>query len=429
MIDDEDKRNIAIQRLRSGEAERSIDETDERARKLAGEVEKRIERSKKLGVEGTGRSRSSREHRHIDSAGPSLPTEHLDEYDALTEDNERWVAQRGIQSLELDDLLDPDELREIESWDPLGRERWSPDDFLTVGACAAIGLIATVFDDQIDAVTKSALSGLGGTSVMRKLENRGKNLPIDYTGPGFGGKGHRMRSAGHDIGRPWAALKQIMDGEFHGIAWDSGVMQDVVKTSSRPGSAPFLPQSLPEALVSWMCHLGADVVTPMSLPLPWWSKLYESPHRDLRKLAANLYDPVDAGTGLNMRSAFLSKSIPVAANEVVVRTKVHLDRYSQRGTFGSLSENTKLRRDEMLLAAQGALGASALGKTAVVLVATKNPLGIRHLNAPALARTGFLGFKVVREYRRRRADRSIPSWDALLIEGANPWELPVVNSL
>lgn len=37
-----------------------------------------------------------------------------------------------------------------------------------------------------------------------------------------------------------------------------------------------------EALTLWGKHLAADVVTPMSLPLPWWTLLYERPERDLR---------------------------------------------------------------------------------------------------------------------------------------------------
>lgn len=44
-----------------------------------------------------------------------------------------------------------------------------------------------------------------------------------------------------------------------------------------------------EALTLWGKHLAADVVTPMSLPLPWWTLLYERPERDLRKFAYDAY--------------------------------------------------------------------------------------------------------------------------------------------
>ncbi len=47
----------------------------------------------------------------------------------------------------------------------------------------------------------------------------------------------------------------------------------------------------------------------------------------------------------------------------------------------------------------------------------------RHLNSPALARVGWQAVKVMREHRRRREAREVPSWEQLIRVQAPPWEL------
>jgi hypothetical protein len=87
-----------------------------------------------------------------------------------------------------------------------------------------------------------------------------------------------------------------------------------------------------------------------------------------------------------------------------------------------LSTNESLRRNEMLLAAHATTGLAAVGKV-VFSAPGENLLALRHLNAPALARAGYVGLKVVREHRRRAAGRRVPTWDELLREVTIPWEL------
>lgn len=332
----------------------------------------------------------------------------------LTAANRSWLMDAGLSDLALEDVLSAAELDELESFDPLGRERWCVGDFVTVGGCAAIGVLAAIFDDQIDLAVKSGLRGLGQSDVVRGWEKAGKQLPVDYTGPGFGGPGHRVRSAGHDIGRPFAALRQIVNGEFTGTEWIDGVQHPVVVGG-------FAPHTMPEALVLWLKHLVADLVTTTSLPLPWWSELYECDSRDLRKLAHSLYNPGD-GTGLNVRSVMLSKTLPVITTEIVIGVKVHFDARSRRGSFGPLTGDEKLRRNEMLLAGHAATGLASIGKV-VVTAPGENLLGLRHLNAPALARVGWQAVKVVREHDRRRKARQVPSWEQLIRMQAPPWEI------
>ena len=77
----------------------------------------------------------------------------------------------------------------------------------------------------------------------------------------------------------------------------------------------------------------------------------------------------------------------------------------------------------MLLAGHEATGLASVGKSAVVGYSTKNPLTVKHLNAPVVARVGWQAVKVTPDYRRRREAWRIPTWEDLIAEQTLPWEL------
>lgn len=413
MTDPEVVTNIAAQKLRADAVASEVHELSEQADELETAAARLRAELAQRGVEVAPAA---------DEPGDDIPTPvEVPGWDQLTAANRAWLDSAGMADVTVDDLLTAEQLDELERFDPKGRERWTAGDFVTVGGCGVIGLLATVFDDQIDAAVKTGLAGLGQTGLFQDLERQGKQLPIDYTGQKFGGAGHRVRSGGHDIGRPWEALRQIREGTFHGVYWDHGQAFDFFSTTT-PDRKPYLPHDLPEASVLWLMHLGADLVTTTSLPLPWWSKLYECDNRHLRKLAHDLYNP-KGQAGLNVRSMMMSKALPVISTELIVGVKVHLDARSADGSLLRLTQNQQLRRDEMLLAGHAATGLAALGKAGVVAFSGAGPLALRHVNAPALARTGFLGWKVMREHRRRVAEYHVPSWDEILVGKTLPWEL------
>jgi hypothetical protein len=408
MTEEDVRANIAAQRMRAKAAERAAEELADDVEEVEAEAAAAREFLTERGV----------------SAGDSLattgeadaePQTELGSWEEMTAANRSWLTQAGLEDLSLDQLLTPEQLDELESFDPKGRERWSAGDFVTVGGCAVLGVLATAFDDQVDKAVKLGLQGVGKTRVLKAWEKQGKQLPIDYTGPKFGGPGHRVRSAGHDIGRPFEALAQIRDGTFRGVYWEHG---ELVRVAVK---GPWAARSPQEALVVWLKHISADLVTTCSLPLPWWSKLYECDSRDLRKLAHDLYLPSD-GFGMNLRSMLISKTLPVITSELIVGVKVHLDARERAGKWGRLSANETLRRNEMLLAAHATTGLAAVGKVLFVGYGG-DLLALRHLNAPALARAGYVGLKVVREHRRRTAGRRVPTWDELLHQTTLPWEL------
>lgn len=419
--DDDVALNVAAQRKRAEELSLRLDDADARAAALEESSADAERFLSERGVQ-TPQARPGPSQRPPDSPVA------VESWDALTAANESWLVERDLDGLSLDDVLTTAELDLLESFDALGRERWTPADFATVGACGVLGVLAALFDDQIDAAVKFGLAGIGKTSPLRSFEAAGKRLPIDYTGPGFGGPGHRVRSAGHDIGRPWQALSQIRSGQFQGWEWDHGVRIAKTAMSPAPGGVPYAQHSLGEALVLWLMHLSADYVTTLSLPLPWWSKLYECDSRRVRKLAHDLYNPGGSAVGLNQRSMLLSKSLPVISTEVIVRVKVALDAGTSNGRFGALTANQKLRRNEMLFCGHAATGVASIVKT-VAAAPAENALTLRHLNAPALIRVGFLSVKVLREYQRRRDERAVPSWDDLLLATPFPWELDELSIL
>lgn len=419
--DDDVTLNVAAQRKRAEELSRHLDDADARAAALeasSADAERFL----------SDRGITTPEATQTASQRPPDGYADVDSWEALTAANESWLIDRDWDGLSLDDVLTTSELDLLESFDALGRERWTADDFATVGACGALGLLATLFDDQVDAAVKYGLAGIGKTSPLRGFEAAGKRLPIDYTGPGFGGPGHRVRSAGHDVGRPWQALSQIRSGQFQGWEWDQGMRFAKTALSPTPGGVPYAQHSLAEALVLWLMHLSADYVTTLSLPLPWWSNLYECDNRELRKLAHDLYNPGASQVGLNQRSMLLSKTLPVISTEVIVRVKVALDARTSTGRFGALTANQKLRRNEMLFCGHAATGVASIVKTVAVAPA-EHALTLRHLNPPALIRLGFLSVKVLREYQRRRDERAVPSWDDLLLAEPFPWELDELSIL
>jgi hypothetical protein len=335
-------------------------------------------------------------------------------YEQLTEANDALREQHGWDVVDLDAAITPELRAEYERWQSRQRVAWGLDDVVAVAFAGLIGIAATWFDATIDAAVRERLKRLAGTPLIRGWERDAKRMPIDYMGKGFGGPAHRVRSAGHDIGRPFEALSQIRAGQFRGFRWDHGVAELV--TDNR-----YVPvESVGEALTLWAKHLVADVVTQKSLPLPGWTRLYELPVRDLRKFAHDAYDQ-----GANLRSLSLS-SLPVLSTEIVVRTHVHGRTMLDRRTAILEPAETALRA-ELLLAGHALVGAAALGKAVTLSMAVSPAASFWHINVPVLMRTAMLALQVAGDVRARRRS-PVPSWDVLAL-AVVPWHLAAAEEL
>ncbi|WP_279107612.1 hypothetical protein [Gordonia paraffinivorans] len=205
-------------------------------------------------------------------------------YEELTTYNQQLRAQRGWEFIDLNQALTGPQREAWENWLTKHRLGWRSTDYLAVGATGLVGLLCSCFDSTIDGAVRNHLKKLTDTAMVQKWEAAGKRLPIDYMGPGFGGRAHRVKSAGHDIARPVEALRQVIQGEFRGVRWVDGVPQRVVENGVFRGQIP-----VTEAATRLAQHLLADVITPMSLPMPGMSLLYENDSKALHDFALHAY--------------------------------------------------------------------------------------------------------------------------------------------
>jgi hypothetical protein len=340
----------------------------------------------------------------------SAPGSSPERYDDLTATNDALRSDRGWDDVDLDGALTPALRAAYEQWEDRHRARWTQEDVAAVAFAGLVGIAATWFDATIDSAVRDRLKKLENLPLIRRWEDEAKGMPIDYTGKKFGGPGHRLRSAGHDVARPFAALRQIRAGQFHGYSWDHGRRV----THIVPLGSPV--ETLGEALTLWGKHLVADVVTPMSLPLPGWTALYQLPSPQLRRFAHQTYDH-----GLNTRWAALS-SLPVLTTEVVVGTHVHGRAMLARGT-AVLQPAEESQRNELRFAGHALVGAASLGKALTLALATRSPIrAYRHLNWPVLVRAATTSLQVVGDAQARTHDPG-QSWDDLLTDVAVPWQL------
>ena len=332
-------------------------------------------------------------------------------YAELTAANDLIRSQRGWTDVDLDAALTADQRAGFDRWRARQCIPWDRDDVLAVGFATLLGVAAVWYDTAVDGAIAHGLGATRKTGWMRGWERAGKRLPIDYTGPGFGGRAHRVRSPGHDLARPFEALRKIRAGEFRGVRWDYGDKHTVTV-----GGRFREVDSLPEALVVWAQHLAADVVTPMSLPMPGSSWLYELDNRALRTFAHEVYLGSSAGNGLNVRSGILTPSLSVITTEVILRTHVHARAYASTGS-ARLDEREQTRRSELLLAAHALVGAASAGKTLARMIVLDNRKGmaLRHVNVPVLLRMGCLAVEVAHD-RRIRGRAMAQDWDALAAE-------------
>ncbi len=354
------------------------------------------------------------------SAGDEAPPPDIEvpggqlSYEALTESNDRLRAERGWTDIDLDAALTTEQRERFMQWQTRQRILWDVNDLLIVGFAAVIGAAAAWFDMDLDKTVAEALGELKHTELLRGWEQDATHLPIDYTGPDFGGPAHRLRSPGHDPARLLEALRQIRDREFRGTRWTYGIHEEV------PVSRPDFREvdSRAEALILWLKHLATDLVTPMSLPLPGMTFLYELDNRAIRKLANDLY----GDARLNMRSGMLTPSLSVLSTEVIIRTHVRARAYQRDGTL-KLTPADRVLQTELLLAAHSLVGAASIGKIVTRWVfAEEGPLAIRHLNFLVMLRIGCLAVSVVGDEVGRRSSAA-PTWEELLDGCVQPWQL------
>ncbi len=337
------------------------------------------------------------------------------DYQALTAHNRNRRKELDWGDVDLPALLSGEQRAALSCWTVQDRIRWTPDDFLIVGFAGATGVLAAAFDTRADSLVRDGLGWLKTTELMQRWEAEAKRMPIDYTGPKFGGPAHRVRSPGHDVLRFVNALHQVRTGTFTGMFWQDKRKITVHRSTNNYGKAFATTTDPLEATALLLKHWAADVITPLSLPLPGFSLLTELPVREVRAFANRAYAGLEfggPGTGMNIRSSMATPALSVFAVEVLIRSHVHLQTYRSSGGF-ELAPRMRRKRIEMLLAAHSLSSAASLTKTAAK-VSAYGPLALRHVNVRTLVRTGSLAL----ELQRHRASTSgaDPAWQLLAEE-------------
>ena len=338
------------------------------------------------------------------------------EYDALTSASRDYLQTQGRTGLDLEDLLDPQDLDllRLESQ----RLGWTTSDLAAVGVCGLVGSVTALLAGAIDDVILQQFGLLEETELISRWKRETKNLPIDYSGAYVGGPAHRVTSAGHDIGRPVEAIRQIIEGNYQGTGWS--VFGKVTRTAEgTPFGTPY--DAVPDvriALALWVKHLITDVITPTSLPLPGWTALYERASTEqLADFFKDMYWPGGGDAGWNLRTMGITKSVPLVAVEVGIRTKLGWDAWTERGSLQATGHE-RAKRDEMLLAAHGVVTAVTSGQAVIECLTTSSPLGLRSLNPQSTLRAAQLGMKVVAA--RRAAPKSPLTWEELAMRSLAP---------
>lgn len=337
-------------------------------------------------------------------------------YGELTDFNDKLREEHSWSSIDLDAALTPEQAAALAQWRSRQRVSWSTADIAMVGLAGMLGTACVWFDASIDRTVRTRLNAATKSGIFRQFEKAGKRLPIDYMGEGFGGRAHRIKSAGHDLARPFAALRQIMDGEFRGVRWSFG-QRSTVSYSGRFDQV----NTFEEALLRWVMHLTADVLTPMSLPIPGASLLYEMDNEAISNFALHAYKGLRSGEGVNLRSATIAPGMTTMTVEVAIRTHTHLASLKAHGT-AALSRQDERKQAELRLAAHSLVGAASIGKATAKGLITKHPSAIRHIHLPTILTAGRTALQVVTDASAARRS-SAREWDAILLDTAQPWQL------
>jgi len=377
----------------------------------------------------------------------------IENYDDLFAVASSSLIQRGLSTDELDynDLVSDEDLAAIvkELNTPLPREEiWQKSDFVVTFIAAFVGCIADiVLSNRNNSLTgeKSKLSDKLN-DLHEKVFKHKPGAPIDYQGAGFGGGHHRELSKGHDLARFVDGIKMFKEGKFEGVVFENEVKKVVSMTSNQYGT-PYEQLPIIGAIVEYSRHMFADVFSTYSLPFPGYSFLRESDSRQIRKLAADMYN-----NGFNIKNV-MTQSLSVIIIEIIIRLyysikAVHA--YSSKVVASEdfsyldaakefINPQQKEKLNEMLLVAHSIVMAENTGKIVFKCLIAKDIKAVSEINIAEIISVVGYGIKVVNAAAARNnayakliyhADEINKQWDEigsnieadelLIIEGAEP---------
>lgn len=310
-----------------------------------------------------------------DSIEPIQSTEVTMNFDELYDIASSELAKRGfdVESIEYHSLVTEAELNQIEK--EMNRalprkEKWTKNDYIAVFIAASIGsLVDLILSDRENPFTGKESQFSKWLDQFHKHEG---GAPIDYQGKGFGGGYHRGLSKGHDILRFIEAIIMFKNGQFEGIRYINGTAHKVISSVNQYGN-PYEQLGLIEAILKYAKHMFGDLFSTCSLPFPGSSFLVESSNRDLRKLAANMYQ-----NGFNLKN-IMTQSLSTIMVEVILRIyfgvksvqsyKAEFELDDDYSNFSAIKEfikpSSKDKLYEMLLLSHAIVTAVNIGKVVI----------------------------------------------------------------
>lgn len=296
-------------------------------------------------------------------------------YDMLFKEAEEALIERGldVDSLDYHSVVSEEELNEIIA--DLNRslprqERWRKSDFIVVFIAASIGSLADIIlSDRNNLITGKGSDFSEWLNQFHRHEGGG---PIDYQGPNFGGGYHRGLSKGHDILRFVEAVMMFKNGRFEAIKFVDGKAIKVISSVNQYGN-PYEQLPIIEAIVTYAQHMFADLFSSCSLPFPGSSFWVECDNRQLRKLAADMYQ-----NGFNLKNIVI-QSVSTIIIETVIRIYYSIQSVQDYKNKFELKEDDsnfeaikhfikpehKEKLNEMLLVAHAIVTAINLGKVII----------------------------------------------------------------
>ncbi|WP_216917030.1 hypothetical protein [Nocardia noduli] len=350
-------------------------------------------------------------------------------YAQLTEFNDDLRDRAAWTEIDLEAALSEEHRQALDNWRNRARIPWTTRDLAMVGVAGLVGATAVWFDSAIDQQITDSFKGLAESKRVRRWEAAGKRLPIDFMGKGFGGRAHRVKSSGHDLFRLFTTLQQVADGQFEGARWEFGQRIPVQKSGQFADV-----DGVVDAAMRIMQHLAADFLTPMSLPVPGMSWLYNSHNEAVKDFALHAYSGLHPGHGWNLRNATIVPGLTAILTEVIIRTHTATETYRFDNSSDQTSPPLEQKRTELLLAAHTLVGAISTGKAVAQLLAVKNergafhPAAIRHVQFPSLLRAGKLAIDVV-DQASRASVYEVHTWDELDIDPYSVQHLDLSSQL
>ena len=347
-------------------------------------------------------------------------------YDEIYQEAYESLKLRGLDVDDFDysGLVSEEELNEIISDlnKPLPREeQWVKSDFIVVFIAAVLGSIADIILSNRD----NRFTGKGSkfSESLKDLhektfKHKGKSA-IDFQGKinvggetvSFGGGHHRVLSRGHDLLRFIDGIKSFKNGDMISIRYKNG-KRLLTSTKMVKNGGEFLQLGSIEALVEYAKHMFADFFSPMSLPFPGYSFLFESDNRRIRQLVVDMYK-----NGFNMKN-IATQALSTAIIEFVIRLYFAIKNVKEVKEDIEISEDyskidlikvafkSSEKMSEMLLAAHVIVTAVNLGKVTIKCIYGDLATGLAQINVTEIISVVRYAIKVTKNVAVRNSDYS-----------------------